>query len=535
MSKIYKYTASIIIAVTFFSCDGYLKEDSADLLIPKSVSEYVPILLGEGYPDYFDSQISFINLMTDDVEMGPLYYDPLQKGDPKCASKWREGIDSNAGYGQYAHIWQQDYSEQLTDKFWSGRYSNILGCNAIIEALPTMEYAEPEEGDYRKLAAQAHALRAYHYFCLINTYALPYSAENLNKPGVVIKTSSQIQIAPQERATIKQVYDLINDDIQKAQEYMTGANFKCSKMEITPEAIYFLASRIALFQNDWDGVIRTSEKFLALNTAIHDLTNEPEEGLGFRHSYKNTEYTYCANNAELDEVVFAFARKDKGTSYLAPYNTTLMYYEYGFHPSWSGENALMDLYDEDDLRLLAYFERRYDKSGTRFSPIYYAGQYHPLKYNSRPGTGYTAQAWRTPEIYLNLAEAYAQKATTVSTDAIEHLNKLRIKKFKAGSPQAEKSSNDFRTKEDLIRFIGDERRRELCFEEAMRFWDMRRQGMPAVEHRLFSTVNDYSVYSLKAGSPNYVLPIPTDETSYNTGIINNIRETIGASSTGSLE
>ncbi len=79
MSKLYKYAASIIIAATFISCDGYLKEDSADLLIPKSVSEYVPILLGEGYPDYFNSQISFVNLMTDDVEMGPLYYDPSQK------------------------------------------------------------------------------------------------------------------------------------------------------------------------------------------------------------------------------------------------------------------------------------------------------------------------------------------------------------------------------------------------------------------------------------------------------------------------
>ena len=136
---------------------------------------------------------------------------------------------------------------------------------------------------------------------------------------------------------------------------------------------------------------------------------------------------------------------------------------------------------------------------------------------------------------MNLSEAYAQKATTVSMDAIELLNKLRIKKFKAGSLQAEKSSNDFNTKEDLIKFIREERRRELCFEEVMRFWDMRRQGMPAVEHRLFSTVNDYAVYHLKDGSPNYVLPIPNDETSYNTGIVNNIRETIGASSTGSLE
>ena len=69
----------------------------------------------------------------------------------------------------------------------------------------------------------------------------------------------------------------------------------------------------------------------------------------------------------------------------------------------------------------------------------------------------------------------------------------------------------------------------------MRFWDMRRQGMPAQEHWLFSTKKNYEVYKLKNNSPNYVLSIPKDETSYNTAIINNFRETIGASSSGSLE
>ena len=69
----------------------------------------------------------------------------------------------------------------------------------------------------------------------------------------------------------------------------------------------------------------------------------------------------------------------------------------------------------------------------------------------------------------------------------------------------------------------------------MRFWDMRRQGMPSVEHRLFSSPKEYSVYRLKAESPNYVLPIPEDETSYNNAIENNQREVIASSSLGTLE
>lgn len=540
MLKILKYTLPCIIATVFFSCDNLLKEDSSDLLIPKSVDDYAPILLGEGYPDKFNSQIAFVNLMTDDVEMGPLYYDPEHLGDSKVTN-WADGIDPRTGYGQNAFIWQKDYSENLNDMFWSGRYSNILACNAIIEALPVMTYAEETQtGIYRKLAAQAYTLRAYHYFCLINTYALPYSKENLNQPGVVLKTSPEIEVTPHERATIGQVYDLINDDIRKAQEYLEGSDTQASKMEITPEAVYFLAARIALFQNDWEGVIKAAEKFQNLNGAIHDLNTEDETLLGFNSTGATdigfTDSPYCANNANLNEVVFGFSRGDtKILDYLSTTNTNMRLYEFGFHTSWEGENALMNLYDEDDLRKLAYFQRRFHKYGTVRKPLYYAGQFYPLKYDARSGNHYTSQAWRSPELYLNLAEAYAQKASGVSEDAIKTLNKLRIKKYKTGSPNAEKTVADFATKEDLIKFIWEERRRELCFEEIMRFWDMRRQGMPAQEHWLFSTKKNYEVYKLKADSPNYVLSIPEDETSYNTAIVNNFRETIGASSSGSLE
>lgn len=521
----------------FFSCNDYLKEDSADLLIPQSVTDYIPLLLGEGYPDEFGSQISFVNLMTDDVEMGPLYYTDEQKGDKYCTT-WREGIDTKAGYGEAAFVWQNDYSEHIKDGFWSGRYSNILGCNTIINALPEMTYTETEQGLYRALAAQAYALRAYHYFCLINTYALPYSTANMDQPGVVIKTSPEIQIAPQPRATIREVYALINDDMRNAQEYMEGATFQCEKYsgrkpEITSAAIYFLAARIALFQQDWDGVIAAAEKFLAKNSAIHDLNSEGATTFGYVSSFE--ESSFCANNQQLNEVVFGFGRNDGGYDYLSPNNPVLMYYEYGFHTSWTGENSLIGLYDEDDLRLQAYFQRRYNKSGNSRNPTYYTGQYHPHKYDQRSGTNYSSQAWRTPELYLNLAEAYAQKASGVSNDAIELLNQLRIKKYLSGSPNAEKQTSDFATKDDLINFIWQERRRELCFEEIMRFWDMRRQGMPSVEHRLFNSPKDYTVYRLNTGSPNYVLPIPEDETSYNNAIENNQREVIASSSQGTLE
>jgi hypothetical protein len=511
------------------SCDSYLDSDSADLLIPESVNDYSPLLLGQGYPDKFGTQIPFATLMTDDVEMGPLYYASTQLND-KYEKNYKTGIDPKAGYGQYAHIWAADYSNYLTDAFWDGRYSNILTCNSIIEALPTMTHSESESGIYRKLAAQAYTLRAYNYFCLVNTYAQPYSKENLSKPGVILKTSPDISTSPQARATVGEIYELMDSDINKAQQYLDGANEQASKFEITPEAVYFLASRIALFQQDWDGVIAAGEKFMKLNKSILDLNSIDSTKFGMSSSFVADSVFYATNDITHNEVVFAFGRNeyfgDGNIKFMAPYNPTT-YYEYGFHTSWSGDDALLKLYDPDDLRIKAYFLKPCKKTGSRRIPQYFAGQYCPCKGdNYATRTKFSSQAWRTPEVYLNMAEAYAQKSSGVSAEAIDLLNQLREKKYITGSANAQKSAADFTSKDELIKFIWQERRRELCFEELMRFWDMRREGMPAQTHYLYTSKTDFTTYKLSQGSVNYVLPIPVSETGYNDAVVNNERENI---------
>ena len=70
------------------------------------------------------------------------------------------------------------------------------------------------------------------------------------------------------------------------------------------------------------------------------------------------------------------------------------------------------------------------------------------------------------------------------------------------------------------------RRRELCFEEAMRFWDLRRQGMPELKHKWYSSWDRYETYTLPQGSKNYVLSIPRSELDYNNGCYDNERDLI---------
>ena len=505
MRNTMRYMAWLLLPL-LAACNDYLKSDSDDLLIPESVNDYAPILLGEAYPDDLWYDLEQIHLMTDDVEMGPLYYDAAFD-----MSRVLDGIDGDTE-GENAYTWGE-----ISENIWEHYYNGILGCNVIIEALPEMTYTESEYDLYCKLAAQAYTLRAYYYFSLVNLYAAPWSEENLDEPGVVMRMSPDITADAVGRSTVGEIYELINADLAEAERYFPEARNQYMKWEISPAAFWFLKSRVALFQEDWEGVLAAGQTFMDLGG--HELTDLNEVDLelcGFISSAMSN--GFWINDSEESEVVFCFAKESNTTfTYFAGGTTSFQNFTLGYHPSWTGEGALLNLYEEGDLRREVYFGR-----------MFYQGddQYDVAAYQALPLKGQDVrEAWRSPEVWLNMAEAYARQSEGVSQDAIDLLNELREKKL---TPEAyvAKTVGDFASKDELVWFIWEERRRELCFEEAMRFWDLRRQGMPEIRHTLYRTDGSSSTYVLEAGSPNYLLQIPIAETDYNSAIENNPRDII---------
>ena len=216
------YTYWLLGILLFTGCDDYLKEDSGDLLIPGKVEEFLPMLYREGFPRNFNDEVAWLYLMTDDVEMGQLELDPEDEANDTRDKNSSDAF--NVGEGEEPYKWEREI-KSYADNFWERRYGNILACNLVIDALPEMEYVEADSGNYNFLAAQAYALRAYNYWCLVNSYALPWSKENLDKPGVIIRMEPQINISPRGRSSIREVYDLINEDIEKAEKYINIATF----------------------------------------------------------------------------------------------------------------------------------------------------------------------------------------------------------------------------------------------------------------------------------------------------------------------
>ncbi|MCI6550906.1 MAG: hypothetical protein MR450_08640, partial [Prevotella sp.] len=59
-----------------------------------------------------------------------------------------------------------------------------------------------------------------------------------------------------------------------------------------------------------------------------------------------------------------------------------------------------------------------------------------------------------------------------------------------------------------------------------RFWDLRRTGMPRIEHRWYTDKNNYELYVLEEKGKNYVVQIPLSETSVNSLATPNDRDVI---------
>lgn len=516
----------------FTGCDDFLKEDSGDLLIPGKVDEFSPMLYAEGYPSTFNSDVDWFVLMTDDVEMGQLETDE-NDAESLDRKNWDVFDSYKGGEGFEAYSWKQKIG--ITDRFWDNRYKNILACNTVIDALPDMD----DEGDVQKfnyLAAQAYALRAYHYWCLINTYALPWSEANLDKPGVILRLAPQIDTTPKKRATIGEVYKQINLDIAEAEKYIADSYVPGNKHLLTAPAIYMLASRIALSQEKWDEVIRLGNLFAEKDGYyVYDLKNVKESDLG---TDDNSDAFHIMNSRINNEILFTFGTPD---SYLFTYSYLSNHISQssglGFRPSHTVDNSLIGSYENGDLRRKVWFAK--DKEAVvpewwwdPASPKVCCYDY-PVKYRrtqdaeaQKPSEKNYHENWRSVEVLLNVAEAMTRKNNSVNADAIALLNTLRKNRF--DNTYTELTGADFANSAELLKFVWAERRRELCFEEAMRFWDLKRQGMPEIQHRWYGSWEYYETYTLPQGSPNYLINIPDTELSYNSDCVNNARDILTA-------
>ena len=507
------------------SCGDFLEPASNSEFVPQDASSLNELLLGEAYPrNDIDRMNIFLNLMDDDITAMP-YQIP------------QDGFDANRFLAAYT--WQPDMFKMMEEAGYTSTnmyeryYQLILGANAVIDYI---DQVSDEEQKINYVLAQAYALRGFLYFKLVNIFGEPVNS-NPNALGVPLKLNSGVEIeeAALERRTVKQVYDQILIDMLEAERlYKTLSEDKQFDKDYRTSLpmVQLILSRVDLYLEDWKKAAEYAELLMQNNQFklldLNSVALETENG------YPNFK-TYHAY-AESSEVIWLYGSVNDMGGWVMTYAGTANPKDNNriMHAYFKASDELMDSFEETDLRKERYIIRkpvRDDRGIEVWTPMAigklsvsipeYTGIVLNNYYRPVTASGVFGRSLRLSEAYLNYAEAKAMmfKEGTDgngANDAKEALDELRSHRFATADFEALEISDA----EELVQFVRDERRRELCFEDH-RWYDLRRWGMKEIKHVWYTDANTKSTYTLNVGDKGYTVPIPDEAMEMNAALKQN--------------
>jgi len=153
----------------------------------------------------------------------------------------------------------------ICNLMWNEYYKIIYACNAIIALV------DPKDpGDMDSYYAQARAVRAFCYTNLAQLYQFnpALNAAYFDKPCVPIvkENMSSEQQANNPRATVKEVYALVFEDLDYACEHLDGYK-RADKGYVNQAVAYGLRARANLVTGKWAEAATDADKCLTLSGA----------------------------------------------------------------------------------------------------------------------------------------------------------------------------------------------------------------------------------------------------------------------------
>lgn len=496
------FTLIFIVSLTLGGCGNFLEPKSKSEYIPKDATAMNELLLGEAYPRPAITTLNiFLQLLDDDVTAAP--YQELQVG-----------ADPNVWWAPYS--WQSNLYEVIDEagggaaNMYKTYYNLILGANAVLDYVDDIN---DDISSLNSVKAQALALRGFFYFNLVNIYGAPYNSDK-TALAVPLKLNSGIEDTELRRNSVEEVYAQILEDLQEAERlYHTlpaDEQWQPNTRTSLP-MVQLLLSRVYLYMEQWEKAANYADSVMQNgNFRLLDLN-----GVSTRTSTNTRTYMNYHSYMNSPEVIWVYGSVSDVTRYV--YNTSSSKNGDSGHAFFRASEELIACFDSTDLRKERYIVHSWykvsDGEGGEDNMPQAFGKVNVNSsryYQPQSGSYIFGRSLRLSEAYLNYCEAKAMlnKAGEASAgaEALRALNQLRVYRFSGVDYQAESISNP----DELIAFVRNERRRELCFEDH-RWFDLRRWGMPKIQHIWYPDATSSGiVYTLEEKDLQYTMPIPTE-------------------------
>lgn len=268
----------------------------------------------------------------------------------------------NGAYQQFhdeAYQWKdiENYSINSDDtpyQVWEAYYAGISVCNHAIEAMSEMSSDPAHDADLSHSWGEAHVLRAYLHFILVNVFAETYKNEtmSLEDKGIpyvtVPETTVQVDYSTSEFLhNVKETYDLIEKDLQEGINLIDDSRYEVPAYHFNKNAANAFASRFYLFKRDYDKCIYYANQALGGTPTLRNWANINPNTINSRLNDYNDEtaswnYLIQSTYSLQDRMLSAcrYATND-GTTFTSNGKTwtvpsTLSILMSGGGPNWTG-------------------------------------------------------------------------------------------------------------------------------------------------------------------------------------------------------
>lgn len=401
----------------------------------------------------------------------------------------------NGDTSHFSNIYQ--FHPTDTDSYlsyiWYYGYKVAESSTRVIKGAEAItDLGDDEKAELGVYVAEAHALRAYCYLAMANTFCHQVKVAGNDfsaKPGLVLIDDPIESFQQVKRSTLGETYTEIVNDLKEALKGFDTYGDRGDMFYMNKAAALGLLARTYLYLEDYTNAADYAQQ--ALDEA--GISSLVTTDAGYAALYKG--------GASNTESFFALGIDPTNNWSANSCGTLWSTYSYGPSP-W-----LESVMAEKDCRRAIWLPTgEFSKGGG--VPIFNSGKFYYGGGNPANATNYLINA---PEMFLIKAEAYANLGQiTPAANALLTVAKRNPAITKVADLPADKAG--------LLSFIRDERAREL-FQEGHRLWDLRRwdvkanvyaKGYPAVEWY----VTNYKISDL-------VYPIPVDEINTDFGVEQN--------------
>lgn len=449
------------------SCDNFLDIKPKGIQIPKYYEDYARLL---NHTKMMYSDDAYINYITDDILLGE---DTLTYGRLDLAKEHQMNL--------YKFEHGALFSKGTSDFLWENAYYRIYTLNTVINNV--LDCPDKTEADRQTLVAEAKVSRAFEYLVLVNLYANHYDAKSAGKDfGVPILLSVDVN-KPYVRNSVQEVYDQIFKDLNEAEPYI--AEKARNRFSISKQVLNGIEARAYLYMGEYDKALIAANNALSDGVTLNDLClysiNPKVSGAGRIHIAETGEkFPNLEDNREPVYTRF-------GTDILA--QSVNVY----------ASSDLLNLYKKslpegaiDQRRVLFFCDDSYKLSNNTY---YFKGKSIWVPYiNFNCGISAT-------EIYFIAAECNARLDNP--DEALKMIDIIRDKRILNNESLPRTLS-----KEETLRVVLEERRREFALGGSVRLIDLKRLNREeAFRKDIIHTVGNES-WTLPANDPRYILPIP---------------------------